>query len=328
MLAAIKKLVGRRFASAPPIECVFPLDANRRTLYLLDLATILRLPDARIALPEVAHLERTIRRNRARIRIPRDAMLGLVRELQTVRHRIPAGSPLHDIMQAIPGLVHGVFSDSPPPSSTIGGTAAANRIPPISRAEQEAEVARIRNLIAHNKQPAAPIVARPATRNLPTGARRHGPVYAAPREPVAGADASRMPEIQGMSDQGREPGCDAELFAPAALSTRALADNEFAAYVDVCIVNGDHQHVIAMLAERVVERPRAWAWSRLLELAEAAGDARFNDFRARFVRWTAQQHPHLIQAAPADDESAMFYGIPRAALQQMGRAEMTPRNHL
>ncbi len=321
MLDVIKRLVGRNATPAPSIECVFSLDAKKRKLYLLDLATILRLPDARIALPDICHLEQTVRRNRTRIRIPHEAMLRLVRELLTVRHRIPAGSPLHDIMKAIPGLVHGVFGESGPMPSAFPGNTSAIRLPAISRADQDAEVERIRNLIAGNKPTATPVGATP---------RRNGPVPAAGRQSLgatksdqsgASLGALRKPDPPIPSHQGRVER-DPDPVESSAASTRDLPDEEFAAYVDLCIVNGDHQHVIAMLAERVAEQPRAWAWSRLLEFAEAAGDARFGEFRARFVRWTEEHHPRLIHSLPADDDRTLFYGIPREALQQLGRAEM------
>ena len=53
MLEVIRKLVRARFSSAKeaPIQCMFTLNPQKRKLLLLDLKAILRLPDARLALP-------------------------------------------------------------------------------------------------------------------------------------------------------------------------------------------------------------------------------------------------------------------------------------
>jgi hypothetical protein len=55
-------------------------------------------------------------------------------------------------------------------------------------------------------------------------------------------------------------------------------------YIDLCIMDGDHQRVLSILLERVAEQPRAWAWTRLLALAEALRDPRFDTLRDAFPR--------------------------------------------
>jgi hypothetical protein len=157
MLAILRKLIGSgRPGAERPAEYVFSLDPRKRRLYLLDLKAILRLPDARLALPNVANLDITVRRNRERIRIPCNAMRppGWA-NCRPRAHRLPARSPLLEIMRAMPELAGTGQSEAAPDSSEAAGGDSGIRLPPIPPAEQEAEVARIRELIAHRK-PAPP----------------------------------------------------------------------------------------------------------------------------------------------------------------------------
>ena len=170
MLDVIRNFVRARVKSAAkaPPQCIFSLDPKKRKLLLLDLKVILRLPDARLALPNVGNLDHTVRRNRERIRIPYDAMLVLVKELLSVRHRIPPASPLREIMIAIPGLVNTVLTQPLPTSLLMQLRDTAIKVPGIPRAEQDAEVARIRSMIAQKPRPtpAPPMNNSPGT---PTG---------------------------------------------------------------------------------------------------------------------------------------------------------------
>ncbi len=107
-----------------------------------------------------------------------------------------------------------------------------------------------------------------------------------------------------------------------ALSTGELCDEDFAGYVDLCILNGDHARVIEMLVERVAEQPRAWAWIRLLELLEAVRDPRFAEMRESFHAWVAGHCPELLPA-PGGAETTI-YGIRRDALLEREHAEIGP----
>jgi len=323
LLDVLKKFIGSRQESADrPIECVFSLNPQRRKLYLLDLKAILRLPDARLALPNVANLEVTIRRNHERVRIPYDAMLPLVRELLSVRHRVPAKSPLVEIMMAIPGLVNTVLTGPVPTSALLDGKDIAIRLPPIPQAEQEAEVARIRELIAHKKP-------------VPHARRHHDPqdhlpATAPPVEPQGATNVSPRAFISTMEnsksmtavDQRRYLEKSANLIESVALSTHELSDEDMSGYIDLCILNGDHARVVSMLVERVAEQPRAWAWTRLLELAEALRDPRFETLRAAFLDWARENHPELIPESPAAAAGELFYGVRKEALRAVERNEI------
>lgn len=311
MLSALRKLVAGRPKSPAPDECIFSLDPQKRKLLLLDLKIVLRLPGARLALPNVANLETTIRRNHERIRIPYRAMLVLVRELLGVRHRIPATSPLREIMTAIPGLTNSVLRDPPASSSAADEHDLAIRMPGLPSAEQEAEVERIRRLIAQKPVPRQENAARPQPE---------------PDFPVARSSAPRagLPNSRAMGalEQRRFLEESAELMESVALSTGELPDEDFAGYVDLCILNGDHARVIEMLVERVTEQPRAWAWIRLLELLEAVRDPRFGALRASFHAWVADACPDLL---PDDGEAAItVYGVRRDALRERECEEIGP----
>jgi hypothetical protein len=325
ILNVLRKFMGSRHESADrPIECVFSLNPQKRKLHLLDLKAILRLPDARLALPNVANLEVTIKRNHERIRIPYDAMLPLVRELLSVRHRVPSRSPLVEIMTAVPGLVNTIFTGPVPTSALLAGKDIGIRMPPIPQAEQEAEVARIRELIANNKpapqvRPASDAGIDPA--ELQTPALPQGSTDVAPR-----ILADNMLNSKSMTavDQRRYLENSADLIESVALSTHELSDEDMSGYIDLCILNGDHDRVVSMLVERVADQPRAWAWMRLLELAEAMRDPRFAQLRTAFLEWAQENHPELIPESPAA-AGDLFYGVRKEALRAVEDREMAAR---
>lgn len=318
MFSALKKLVAPRARTEPPIECIFSLDAQKRRLFLLDLKIVLRLPGARLALPNVANLETTVRRNRERVRIPYPAMMVLVKELLGVRHRIPPTSPLREIMAAIPGLVNTVMREPLPASPLMETRDVSIRLPGIPRAEQEAEVERIRKLIA--QKPPLPPRATPAAPVAPDATAASAPAIppAPPAPRPAGVTLSGNSRGMTALDQRRFLEDSADLIESVALSTHELPDEDFAGYVDLCILNGDHERVVEMLVERVAEQPRAWAWSRLLELLEAARDPRFEATRAHFHAWAARDCPTLIAGAGDD----AVYGMRRDALRERERHEI------
>lgn len=323
MLDVIRKLVGARPKSAAeaPLQCIFSLNPKKRKLLLLDLKANLRLPDARLALPNMANLEHTVRRNRERIRIPYDAMLVLVKEMLSVRHRIPAASPLREIMTAIPGLVNTVLTQPLPTSLMMELRDTAIKVPGIPRAEQDAEVAHIRSMIAQKPQATPRSLATPPPPPLPNAAS----AYAAPLDrPNAIASSSLVGNSRSMSalDQRHFLERSADLIESVALSTLELSDEDLAGYVDLCILNGDHARVIDMLAERVREQPRAWAWARLLELAEAAQDSRFAAFKEQFRHWAATHQPHLLPDLVADSDDALFHGLRKAQLHALEHGEL------
>jgi hypothetical protein len=321
ILAILKKFIGsHRPGTVRPAEYVFSLDPRKRRLYLLDLKAILRLPDARLALPNLANLEITIRRNRERIRIPCDAMLPLVRELRTVRHRLPSRSPLVEIMRAMPGLTSAGSGVAEPSSSALEGGDTGIRLPPIPPAEQEAEVARIRELIAHRKPARQTRLQGDMRADPPAAALRH--VSPGPADVLHSGFATGIENLQSMSaaDPRRQLETSVPLIESVALSTHELSDGDMSGYIDLCIINGDHQRVLTMLVERVAEQPRAWAWARLLALAEALRDPRFDALCAAFLDWVRDKHAELLPDTPAAGE--LLYGVRKQALRAMENSEI------
>lgn len=321
MLEVIRKLVRARFSSAKeaPIQCMFTLNPQKRKLLLLDLKAILRLPDARLALPNVANLLHTIRRNRERIRIPYDSMLVLVKEMLSVRHRIPAGSPLREIMTAIPGLVNTVLTQPMPTSQLMELRDTAIKLPAIPRAVQEAEVASIRAMIANKPAPAprSPAAVAPSQPALTARGSNADVQTPAPSSSLLGNSRSMTP-----LDQRHFRERSADLIESIALSTLELSDEDLAGYVDLCILNGDHDRVIGMLIERVGEQPRAWVWARLLELAEAARDSRFAALKERFRQWATTHQPQLLPDLLAEGDDKLFHGLHESALRTLERGEL------
>ncbi len=319
MFEVIRKLVGARSSSAKeaPIQCVFTLNPQKRKLLLLDLKAILRLPDARLALTNVANLEHTIRRNRERIRIPYDSMLVLVKEMLSVRNRIPAASPLREIMTAIPGLVNTVLTQPMPTSQLMQLHDTAIKLPGIPRAVQDAEVASIRSMIANKpapRSPAAMAPSQPAPTARDANADAHTP---APSGSLVGNSRSMTP-----LDQRHFLERSADLIESLALSTLELSDKDLALYVDLCILNGDHDRVIGMLIERVGEQPCAWAWARLLELAEAARDSHFAALKDQFRQWATTHQPQLLPDLLAVGDDKLFHGLRETGLRTLERGEL------
>ena len=320
MLEVIRKLVGARpkTAAETPIQCIFTLDPKKRRLLLLDLKAILRLPDARHALPNVANLEQTIKRNRERIRIPYDAMLVLVREMLSVRHRIPSGSPLREIMTAIPGLVNTVLTAPAPTSLLTQRRDTAIKAPVIPRAEQEAEVASIRSMIARKPRPtpASCTALEPPQQALTTGNSK----LATPTP----QSSSRCGNSRSMTplDHRQFLEHSADRIEAIALCTVELSDDDLAGYIDLCILNGDDDRVIDMLVERVGTQPRAWAWVRLLELAQAAQDSRFAGLKEDFRQWAAMHQPQLLSDLQTESEDALFHGVRKSELHTLERGEL------
>lgn len=321
MFEVIRKLVGARPSNAKeaPIQFIFTLTPRKRKLLLLDLKAILRLPDARLALPNVANLDHTIRRNRERVRIPNDAMLVLVKEMLSVRHRIPAASPLREIMTAIPGRVNTVLTAPMPTSLLMDLRDTAIKLPGIPRAEQDAEVASIRSMIAKKPHPAP---ASPAAGSPPQAAVTTGDTHGDPQQPQGSSSPAGNSCRMTPLDQRRFLERSAGLIESIALSTLELSDEDLAGYIDLCILNGDHERVIAMLIERVGEQPRAWAWARLLELAQAAQDSRFTDLKHQFRQWAATHQPELLPDLMTESNDAVFHGLRRADLHTLERGEL------
>jgi hypothetical protein len=346
MLSALKRIVAP-IASEPDPEHVFPLDERRKTLLLLDLKAILRRPGARLALPNLANLELTIERNARRVRVPHNAMLVIVRELLAVRKRIPPKSPLLEIMHAVPGLSHTILTMPLPISRIIEDRPAGSRIPPV--VDVDAEAAQIRAMIARRGRPAAPpppdpglpvsapraaaagpiAAARdlaplafaresPAPRPADGGAEATPPAPPAPASPTLTANSANMTAL----DQRNFLAKSVESFEAVALRTHEMADGDLSAYVELCVLHNDHARAVEVLEERVAHAPCAWAYARLLDLAEASLHPRLDAIAAGFRAWVDDAHPDLVAGPAGQSDGETLCGVRRAALKRIATEEL------
>ncbi|MFN0161840.1 MAG: hypothetical protein ACKVQQ_11460 [Burkholderiales bacterium] len=354
----MKRMVAPASDSSPPDEHVLPLDERRKTLLLLDLKAILRRPGTRLALPNLANLEMSIERNARRVRIPHNAMLVVVRELLAVRKRIPPKSPLLEIMHAVPGLAHTVLTMPLPISRIIEERPAGIRIPPV--VDVDAEAAEIRSMIAKRGHggpvtadgpPAAlpsTAPAKPSEVDDTANARSQAVTTRAspPTRPsVAQVKPLAVPSSDSATDQAGNPPRvspslsvnsanmsaldqrlflekSVESFEAVALRTHELSDADLAAFVDLCILNKDHARGIDVLFERAAAAPRAWVFSRLIELAEESLHPRMDEIAAYVREWAEAAHPELVERDPDEVNAAYLAGVRREGLKRLGLSEL------
>jgi hypothetical protein len=326
MLSGLKKLLAleqARSRKQTSAEHIFLLDLDRKREYLLDLRAILRTPGARRALPNLHKLENTVTRNDRRVRIPDERMFDLVCELVSVERRIPADSPLREVMNAVPGLATAIRV-TPTPTSVLMGNheavpgelntremnQAARRIGEAledgtkalasarKKAEEEPEVPR--------NTSTAPGVLVMDTLNPP-----------APTFGSLGANSVMNPlEQQRFLAESREQ------MEAAVLRTSELADGDLAGYFDLCLMSGEYEKVIDALLPRVAEEPTAWAWLRLLKAAQAAGKFELEGWTSMFRGWVTRTHPQLLPDMLASTEEDLLFGVRRAPLEELAQREL------
>lgn len=113
-----------------------------------------------------------------------------------------------------------------------------------------------------------------------------------------------------------------ESFEAVALRTHELSDADLAALVDLCILNNDLARGIDVLFERAAAAPRAWVFSRLIELAEQCLHPRIDEI-ATYVRgWAEAAHPEIVNGAPDEVNSAYLAGVRREGLKRLGFGEL------
>lgn len=353
MLSALKRMVAPASDSSPSDEHVIPLDERRKTLLLLDLKAILRRPGTRLALPNLANLEMSIERNARRVRIPHNAMLVVVKELLAVRKRIPPKSPLLEIMHAVPGLAHTVLTMPLPISRIIDDRPGGIRVPPV--VDVDAEAAQIRSMIARRGRddtvaPDAPRADLPSaasaipyeaaavagSRSAVATPRSNPPVPSATAPAASSAsaadsagDAPRVsPTLSANStnmsalDQRRFLEKSVEAFEAVALRTHELSDADLAAFVDLCILNNDHARGIDVLFARAAAAPRAWVFSRLIELAEESLHPRMDEIATYLREWAEAAHPEIVERDPEEVNSIYLAGVRREGLKRLGLGEL------
>lgn len=330
MLSSIKKIltqeIGPKQKPATAPEYIFLLDLELKKEYLLDLRAILRTPGARRALPRLHRLETTITRNDHRVRIPHEAMPPLVRELVSVERRIPEGSPLRELLEAVPGLAKSIRVD-PTPTSVLMG--AHEDIPgELNTREMNQAARQIGEALAQPMPQAEATKDKPARKRIveaPAGKRKNTATTSPgvmvmdttnPTEPVFGSTVMSAAEQQRFLQES-----GAQLEA-AVLRTTDLADGDLAAYFDLCIMSGEHEKVIDSLLPRVAEHPSAWAWTRLLAAAEAAKKLEFEVWCSNFKSWAGRTYPQLLPDMLAQDKGELRFGVRRTVLHDLERQEL------
>ena len=318
MLSALKKLATREITltrNKPPPEAapehIFMLDLERKKEYLLDLRTILRTPGARRALPLLHKLETTVTRNDRRIRIPDEMMRDLVRELVSVERRIPAQSPLREVMGAVPGLLESIRVDPTPTSVLMGG----HEDNPGDLNTQEMNAA-ARGVGAALAGPTPQADTTPPT-PVPSGVMVMDTLN--PSTPVFSNSILNQAEQQRFLEQSRDQ------MESTVLRTAELADADMAAYFDLCLMSRDYEKVIDSLLPRVAEEPSAWAWSRLLAAAEAAQKMEMELWVANFKNWVMREHPLLLPDMLSENEAELRFGVSRAGLHELERIELSKK---
>jgi len=314
MLDSLKKLVSRerpkgskKSASAP--EYIFMLDPERKKEYLLDLRTILRTPGARRALPTLHMLETTVTRNERRIRIPHPVMPSLVCELLSVERRIPAQSPLREVMSAVPGLERSMSVEPTPTSILMGGH---ETLPgDLSTREMNTAARRIGEALAGGTP--RPLHKSGQTTVLP-GMMVMDTLN--PSMPMFGNTAMNSLDQQRFLDDSRDQ------MESAVLRTSELADSDLAAYFDLCLMSGENEKVIDALLPRVAEQPTFWAWIRLLNAAKAAGKIEYEVWCSTFRTWVGREHPALMPDMLADSPDDLEFGVRRVALHEREQREL------
>jgi len=318
MLSALKKLAGSeitltRGKKKPVVapEYIFLLDLERKKEYLLDLRTILRTPGSRRALPELHMLETTVTRNEQRIRIPHEMMQDLVRELVSVERRIPAQSPLREVMEAVPGLAISIRVDPTPTSILMGG-----------HEETPGELnTREMNAAARGVGQA---LAGPTPKPPPTTAFSAPPGVLVmdtlnPSTPIFSNSILNPAEQLRFLERSRDQ------MESTVLRTSELADADMAAYFDLCLMSGEHEKVIDALLPRVAEEPSAWAWLRLLGAAEAGNKMELELWCANFKTWVTREHPALLPDMLAEDQEDLRFGVRRAGLVALEQHELAQK---
>jgi hypothetical protein len=322
MLSALKKLAtseitltrGKPGKKTAAPEYIFLLDIDKKKEYLLDLRTILRTPGARRALPQLHKLETTVTRNEQRIRIPHEVMPELVRELVSVDRRIPAQSPLREVMQAVPGLAKSITVD-PTPTSVLMGAHEGNP-GELNTREMNAAARQVGQALAGP----TPKPAQAAPESAPPGVLVMDTLN--PSTPTFGNSVLNPLEQQRFLEDSKEQ------MESTVLRTSELADTDMAAYFDLCIMSGEYDKVIDALLARVTEEPSAWAWTRLLAAAEAAKKMELEMWVSTFRAWVSRDHPALLPDMLAEQSEQLRYGVRRSALHELEKQELSRKKKL
>jgi hypothetical protein len=316
MLSALKNLFARereRDNKAAAPEYIFMLDLERKKEYLLDLRTILRTPGARRALPRLHKLETTVTRNDKRVRIPNEIMPALVRELVSVERRIPAQSPLREVMNAVPGLLASIRTDPTPTSVLMGGH---EELPgELSTQEMNVAARRVGEAMAGHEQELAAARGAATRDSTPPGMMVMDTLN--PSMPSFGQTVMSPLEQQRFLEESKQQ------MEAAVLRTSELADNDMAAYFDLCLMSGEYEKVIDALLPRVAEEPSAWAWIRLLNAAQAAEKLEFEVWCSNFKTWIMREHAALLPDMLAENEQDLKFGLSRVGLLELERRELT-----
>lgn len=287
MLEQLKTLMGHQVRGQAP-EFIYSLTPDTRSAILLDLRYILRDTARARALPLLQMLINTVERNHSRIRFPAEVLMRLAREIEGIRDKLPAKSPLLALADGAREHLGGVplVADGPP---------TLQPVPPEEVETPKPRERRTARLTLPGDDTPAP-VGDPMTKTGPT---------------------SLFQPDEALMAMRREAARSKEDF----VTTLALDDFALAGYLNYCMTLGDYTRIVETLLARVETQPRVWAWNMLVTAMRLSGHRDFSFTAARFHVWLAATHPETI-ADSKDTDQRKFSSEKIAALerQELGRA--------
>jgi hypothetical protein len=318
MLEQLKSLMSQQARGQPP-EFVYSLTPETRSAILLDLRYVLRDTARAREVPLLLQLVQTVERNNTRIRFPAAVLAKLAREIEKIRDKLPAQSPLISLADGArehlgaaalenPGLMAhsipggGVATRGGAPRASPAGQAPGARAPSqaaaAAMANLSARVAQARahsngvNSGFHNSLP-KPV---PASELAAQGAP------AQPGKPAAPAPTPVPEQSLSAVEQARQLKSEASKVEVNYVTTVELGDGALAGYLTYCLSLGEYDKIIETLLARVETQPRVWAWNLLVTAMRLSNHADFSSTAARYHAWLETAHPEAIAEPGAEDQ--------------------------
>jgi hypothetical protein len=316
MLEQLKSLMSQQARGQPP-EFVYSLTPQTRSAILLDLRYVLRDTTRARELPLLLMLVQTVERNNSRIRFPAAVLAKLAREVEKIRDKLPAQSPLITLADGAREHLGAAAVDNPglmAHSIPGGGVATRSDAPraapakaPGARPPSDAAAAAMANLSARVAQARAhsngvnsgfhsslpkPV---PASELAAQGTAAPAPAAPAPAAPASEKQLSAVEQAQ----QLRSAASKVEVNY---VTTVELGDGALAGYLTYCLSLGEYDKIIETLLPRVESQPRVWAWNLLVTSMRLSKHADFAATAARYHAWLEAAHPEAIAEPGAEDQ--------------------------
>jgi len=320
MLEQLKSLMSQQARGQPP-EFVYSLTPETRSAILLDLRYVLRDTARARELPLLLMLVQTVERNNSRIRFPAAVLAKLAREIENIRDKLPAQSPLATLADGAREHLGGATSANPglmAHSIPGGGMAARGDAPranppgkaPAARAPSEAAAAAMANLSARVAQARAHSnginsgFSGTLPKAIPADQLAAQGTPAQPGKPAGAAPASAAAPEKNLSavEQAQQLRSAASKVEVNYVTTVELGDGALAGYLSYCLSLGEYDKIIDTLIPRVESLPRVWAWNLLVTAMRLSSHADFSATAARYHAWLETAHPEAIAEPGAEDQ--------------------------